>query len=220
MAAARGILFDFDYTLADSSRAVVECVRVAFDSMALSQPLADSIRRTIGLSLPETFRVLSGQDGDARVEEFRSHFRNRSNEIMVDWTEFLPGVAGVVEALTQRPLKLGIVSTKYRSRIEATLLRDGLASYFETIVGGDDVAENKPDPGGLLMAASRLGFSLDELIYVGDSVTDAEAAQRAKMPFAAVLTGPTRGEEFDSYSPLARMTKLAELPGHLDRWTR
>jgi phosphoglycolate phosphatase len=220
MAGLQGILFDFDYTLADSSRAVIECVRVAFGNMALPQPSADAIRRTIGLSLPETFRVLSSQDGDARVDEFRSHFRSRSNEIMVDWTEFLPGTAGVVEELAQRPLKLGIVSTKYRFRIEATLLRDGLASYFETIVGGDDVMEYKPDPSGLVMAASRLGLRPDELLYVGDSVTDAEAARRAEMPFAAVLTGPTRGEEFDSYSPLARMKRLGELPVNVDRWTR
>jgi phosphoglycolate phosphatase len=220
MVGPRGILFDFDYTLADSSRAVVECVRVAFDSMRIPQPPADAIRRTIGLSLPETFRVLSGQDGDTRVEEFRSYFRARSNEIMVDWTEFLPGTARVLEELGRRPLKLGIVSTKYRFRIEATLCRDGLESFFETIVGGDDVAECKPNPSGLVMAAASLGLGVDELIYVGDSVTDAEAARRAQMPFAAALTGPTREEEFDSYSPLARMKTLEELPRNLDSWTR
>lgn len=220
MAGPRGILFDFDYTLADSSRAVIECVRVAFDGMGIAQPPADDIRRTIGLSLPDTFRVLSGEDDRARVDEFRSHFRARSNEIMVDWTEFLPGTAGVLQELARRPLKLGIVSTKYRFRIEATLRRDGLESFFETIVGGDDVAEFKPDPSGLLMAAARLGLGPEELIYVGDSVTDAESARRAKMPFAAVLTGPTRCEEFDSYNPLALMKKLDELPGSLDCWAR
>jgi phosphoglycolate phosphatase len=219
MVRPQGILFDFDYTLADSSRAVVECVNVAFDNMGIARPPAEAIRRTIGLSLPETFRVLSGADGDVQVEEFRSHFRKRSNEIMVDWTEFLPGIAAALETLAKRRLKLGIVSTKYRFRIEATLRRDGLRKFFETIVGGDDVPEYKPDPSGLIMAASQLDLALDELLYVGDSVTDAEAAQRAGMSFAAVLTGPTRGEEFDSHFPVAVLKRLDELPGNLDRWT-
>ncbi len=218
MAGPEGILFDFDYTLADSSRAVVECVNVAFDNMGLPRSEADAIRRTIGLSLPETFRVLCGRDGDARVEEFRSHFRERSNEIMVDWTEFLPGTAAVLEELAGRSLKLGIVSTKYRFRIEATLRRDGLLRLFETIVGGDDVPEFKPDPSGLMMAASQLGLGLDDLIYVGDSVTDAEAARRAGMRFVAVLTGPTRSAEFDSHSPVAVLKNLDEIPHILDRW--
>ena len=218
MAAARGILFDFDYTLADSSRAIVECVRVAFENMRLPLLPADAIRRTIGLSLPETFRVLSGEDGEENVLEFRAHFRERSNEIMVDWTEFLPGTASVLEELSRRPLKLGIVSTKYRFRIEETLRRDGLLEFFETIVGGDDVADYKPDPSGLLMAARQLALDPDDLIYVGDSVTDAEAARRAGMPFAAVLTGPTARDEFVSYSPFMLMDELGELPRNLDDW--
>jgi phosphoglycolate phosphatase len=137
---------------------------------------------------------------------------------MVDWTEFLPGTAGVLADLSQRPLKLGIVSTKYRSRIETTLRRDNLLEFFETIVGGEDVPDYKPDPSGLLMAAESLEIHLDELIYVGDSLTDAEAARRAGMRFVAVLSGPSTSSEFAAYTPLALMKALDELPVLLDTW--
>ena len=215
MAAPTGILFDFDYTLADSSDAVVECVRVAFEKMKLTAVPADVVRRTIGLCLPETFRVLSGQDGIDQVEEFRSHFRARSNEIMVDWTRFLPDVPETIGELARRGLRLGIVSTKYRFRIRETLGRDGLLDLFEVIVGGDDVSKYKPDPDGLLIAARQLSLNVEQLVYVGDSLTDAEAARRADMPFVGVTTGCTTRDEFEEYQPQTVLERLMDLPDHL-----
>jgi len=215
MATPAGILFDFDYTLADSSDAVVDCVRVAFENMKLPAVDHEAVRRTIGLSLPETFRVLSGQCGDDQVLEFRAHFRERSNQIMVDWTRFLPGVPETIAKLSELDLRLGIVSTKYRFRIQDTLRRDGLLDAFDIIVGGDDVEELKPDPSGLLLAARSLSQPIDRLVYVGDSVTDADAAQRADMPFVGVLTGWATLGDFAAYKPLTILDSLRSLPRRL-----
>ena len=215
MAAPTGILFDFDYTLADSSDAVVECVRVAFEKLKLPAMPAEVVRRTIGLSLPETFRVLSGQDGTDQVEEFRSHFRARSNEIMVDWTLFLPDVPETISELALRGHRLGIVSTKYRFRIRETLERDGLLDLFEVIVGGDDVSKWKPDPDGLQIASRKLSLDVEQLVYVGDSLTDADAARRAGMPFVAVTTGYTTRDEFAEYQPQKVLERLKDLPDYL-----
>lgn len=215
MAVPTGILFDFDYTLADSSDAVVECVRVAFEKMKLPAVPADLVRRTIGLSLPETFRVLSGLDGTDQVEEFRSHFRARSNEIMVEWTRFLPDMPETIDELVRRGFRLGIVSTKYRFRIRETLGRDGLLDLFEVIVGGDDVSHYKPDPDGLLIAARQLSLDIEQLVYVGDSLADAEAAKRAGMPFVGVTTGWATRDEFAEYQPQTVLERLMDLPDYL-----
>ena len=215
MATPAGILFDFDYTLADSSDAVVDCVRVAFENMKLPAVDHEEVRRTIGLSLPETFRVLSGQREEEQVLEFRSHFRERSNQIMVDWTRFLPGVPETIAKLSELDLRLGIVSTKYRFRIQDTLRRDGLLDAFDIIVGGDNVEHLKPDPSGLLLAARDLSQPVDKLVYVGDSVTDADAAQRADMPFVGVMTGWATSDDFATYEPKAILDDLSSLPGRL-----
>ena len=215
MAAPTGILFDFDYTLADSSDAVVECVRVAFEKLKLPAIPDDVVRRTIGLSLPETFRVLSGQDGTDQVEEFRSHFRARSNEIMVDWTLFLPDVPETISELGLRGYRLGIVSTKYRFRIRETLGRDGMLDLFEVIVGGDDVSNWKPDPDGLLIAARQLSLDVEQLVYVGDSLIDAEAARRAGMPFVGVTMGFATRDDFAEYKPRTVLERLKDLPDYL-----
>jgi phosphoglycolate phosphatase len=206
------ILFDFDYTLADSSSAVVECARTALRAMGLPDASEHAICRTIGLALPETLARLAGEQHRHRADEFRRHWRQRSDQIMVAWTQVFPYVPRTLRGLKECNLALAIVSTKYRSRIEAVLGREELAHYFDVIVGGEDVEAFKPDPGGLLAAIEQLGVPLDRALYVGDSVTDAETARRAGVAFLAVLSGRTEKKEFAEYPVEAVLESIADLP--------
>ena len=212
MPTAQTVLFDFDYTLADSSAAVVECMNVAFEAMGLAKAPEEAICRTIGLSLPEALVSLAGEAHRHRSQEFRSHFRRRSDQIMVDWTRLYPAVPHVLASLRDCGLRLGIVSTKNRHRIEAVLGRERLLERFDVIVGGEDVAEYKPDPEGLLLALDRLGSSPQQTAYVGDSTTDAETARRARVPFVAVLSGTTQRDEFAAYQPRHVLETVVEVP--------
>ena len=92
-------------------------------------------------------------------------------------TIIYPWVAETVQALRVTGRRLGIVSSKYRYRIERILAEGGLASHFEVIVGGEDVSRHKPDPAGLLLALQRLGLPAADVLYVGDHPVDAEAAE-------------------------------------------
>ena len=209
------IVFDFDYTLADSSPAVIECVNTAFESMGLPPVSAEAVCRTIGTSLPETLACLAGEQHRSRAEEFRALFRERSDQIMVDLTKVYPAVPAALQSLRAMGCRLAIVSTKYRFRIEETLRRDGLLDAFDTIIGGDDVECFKPDPQGLLLAAGRTNTPAGKVLYAGDSVTDAETARRAGTPFVAILSGPTRREELTGYSVEAFLDHVGELPAFL-----
>ena len=63
----RAVLFDFDFTLGDSADAIVHCSRAAFADMGLEPAEPAAIRRTIGLTLQESFRVLTGEPGPERA---------------------------------------------------------------------------------------------------------------------------------------------------------
>ena len=155
----QALLFDFDYTLADSSRAVVRCANHALTGMGLEPASPDAICRTIGLSLPDTLAALTGEEHRSRVIEFRRLWRELSDQIMVSDTKLLPGMIEALVPLREKGLRLGIVSTKYRSRIAAVLDREGAGHLFDTIVGGEDVSEHKPHPEGLLRALEQLGLT-------------------------------------------------------------
>jgi phosphoglycolate phosphatase len=109
-------------------------------------------------------------------------------------------------------MALGIVSTKFRRRLEAVLEREGLRARFDVIVGGDDVTNPKPAPEALLLALSMLELAPTEALYVGDSSADGMAARAAGIPFVAVLSGVTPLATLENLSPIAILGDASELP--------
>lgn len=211
----RSVIFDFDFTLADSSGGVCECVNFAFFQMHLDSVPGAQVSKTIGLSLTRTFETLAPRTSWHRADEFLTLFKERADEIMVGMTSIFPSVPAVLEELVRRGLVLGIVSTKFRYRIQEVLQREGLSGHFEVIVGGEDVSAHKPDPSGLLIALDTLRHSGRDSLYVGDHSIDAETARSAKIPFVAVLSGTTPREQFESLEVLCILEDLGELTGVL-----
>ena len=209
------VIFDFDYTLADSSPGVIESVNYALAQLGLPSASHEAIRRTIGLSLTETLKALAGPEQDHLAEAFHDHFVVRADEVMADATQLFDFVPSAIHALSERGLNLGIVSSKYRRRIEVVLDREALRDQFGVIVGGEDVAAFKPDPAGLLSATVKLSSKPANVLYVGDSLTDAETAKRASVPFVAVLSGVTERHEFSNHPVHRVLVSVSELPAIL-----
>ncbi len=211
------MVFDFDYTLADSSEGIIESINYALRGLGLPEADGDAIRMTIGLSLDESLVALAGEHERGRAQEFIGLVVERADEVMADTIVFYDFVPGVVDALRAANVSLGIVSQKYRRRIEHVLERDGLSGRFDAIVGGEDMVALKPDPRGLLTVIDRLGCQPAESVYVGDTVTDAETARRANVPFVAVLSGVTPRESFDGLPVLEIIPDASGIMDVLER---
>lgn len=214
------VIFDFDYTLGDSSTGIIESINYALGRLGLPTATSDAIRGTIGLSLLETFNSLVGPEhrnglGNEHrdlASEFDRLFVERADEVMVDSTVLYDAVPEAVDALAAQGLPLGIVSSKFRRRIEDILRRERLLDRFSIIVGSEDVTAHKPSPVGLLMALSSLSSSCASSMYVGDSVIDAETARRASVPFVAVLSGVTPRSDFDAYAVHGILSDVSQVP--------
>jgi len=180
------VVFDFDYTLADSSHGVIECINFALGEMGLDHVSYEAACRTIGLSLSATFLALGEHHEPHRCNEFHQLFIRRADDVMVNLTNLYDSVPATIDVLRQRGLRLGIVSTKYRRRINEVLIREALLDRFQIVIGGEDVEEHKPHPQGLLRAIDELKCPTPSVLYVGDSVVDAEVARRAPTSTDAV----------------------------------
>lgn len=210
----QAIIFDFDYTLADSSEGVIECINFALDRLGLPLAADAEIRKTIGLSLPDALVMLVGREYVGDTDAFTRLFIERADEVMTDMTELFDIVPETVAALQKLGIQLGIVTLKYRYRIESVLRREQLTDAFEVIIGFEDVSEQKPNPTGLLTAVEKLECVRQNCFYVGDSVTDAKTAQRANVDFIAVLSGVTPRaafEDYDVYTVLKDVSGLLNL---------
>ena len=209
----RAVIFDFDLTLADSTAGAMDCINHALKCLGLPTAPDRRILESIGLSLPDTLAYITGTTDPRMVEAFARHFVARADEIMADLTVFYACVPSVIRTLQAAGLAQGIVSSKFRYRIEHIVAREHLADCFAVIVGAEDTPYHKPHPAGLLRAMNALGCRPDEVVYIGDHLVDAEAARGAGIGFVAVLTGMSERQDFlESHQPLAIIDNLTELP--------
>lgn len=202
---AKAVLFDFDFTLADSSVGIITCINYGLRKMGLPEAADDKIMETIGLYIPEALVALVGEEYRSQGQEFFGYFTEKADGVMADGTDIFPATGRVIPALAGLGYRIGIVSTKYRYRIEAMMEVAGLLDCLDVIIGGEDVTRHKPAPDGLIKAAERLGIAVEYCVYIGDSHVDAGAARSAGMPFVAVLSGTTTAEVFYDYPNMAVM---------------
>lgn len=203
------VLFDFDYTLGDSTNGIVQCENYALRELGYQEKTVPEIKRTVGLSLKEIFRELTGSNDENKSERFIKLFREKADEVMTDSASLYEGAEEMFAEFKRRGIKTGIVTTKFHYRITEILKKFGIAELVDVIIGGDDVIHEKPAPDSLLKAVEILGKDKRGFLYVGDSYVDALAARAAGIDFAAVLTGTT--SNFSDYDKVFVANDLKEI---------
>ena len=196
----KAIIFDFDYTLGDSTNGIAQSINFALERLGYTTRSMEDIKKTIGLSLKETYFKLTSSENTDEAEQFAKLFKQKADAVMVANTELYPDVKEVLQNLKAKGYKTAIVTTKFHYRIEQILDKFDAGELIDFIVGAEDVKIEKPNPEGLLWTVQRLGLQQDEVLYVGDSLVDAKTAENAKVDFAAVLTGTTTRREFEKHA--------------------
>lgn len=204
-------LFDFDYTLADSSRGIVTCFKIVLNRHQYTNVTDEEIKRTIGKTLEESFSILTGITDMEQLLAFKKEYGKEADVHMNVNTILFPDTLSTLKELKKQGARIGIISTKFRFRI-LSYLKDYLPEdFFDIIVGGEDVKFPKPSPLGVLFALEHLGSSKEETLYIGDSTVDAETARNAGVDFAGVLNGMTTAEELRAYPHRIILNELTDL---------
>lgn len=204
-------LFDFDYTLANSEQAIIACYRDVLECHMYTEVSDYAICRTIGYPVTDSMTMLTGVTDIDLLKQYHVEFRLKADEVMVDNTDLYPSTIPTLEKLRAKGCRIGIISTKYRYRIEDILKRYNITDLVDLIIGGEDVAVPKPDPQGIITAIECLATDKNRVLYIGDSLVDANAAKNAAVDFAAVTTGTTKAADFHDLPHVKIMKDLHEL---------
>jgi phosphoglycolate phosphatase len=106
-----------------------------------------------------------------------------------------PGVIEGLRALRAMQMPLACVTNKAERFTLALLEQLQLERYFECIIAGDTLPQKKPDPEPLLHACRGFGIAPVEMLMIGDSMNDAQAARAAGCPVFCVTYGYNEGRD-------------------------
>jgi len=191
------VTIDLDGTLADTIPDLAAGANAMLAELGRPAVGLERIRTFVGKGIPKLVeRTLTESFGDAALmERALPVFERCYAECNGRHSALYPGVSEGLDALRGMGMPLACVTNK-SGRFTAPLLEHlGLARYFEQVVAGDTLAQKKPDPAQLLHACRGFGVVPGEMLMIGDSVNDAEAARAAGCPVFCVPYGYNEGRD-------------------------
>lgn len=192
----KAVLFDLDGTLVNSLIDIADSInKVLHDNQlpthsyeVINNFIGSGLRVLVTKALPESHR------NEENIEKFFQammlHYRNNCT----NKTILYDGIVELLEELKSRNIKMAILSNKadeLTKKIGLTLFPD----YFEIVMGLKSEATKKPNPGAAIEISQDLGFSPEEVLYVGDSGIDMQTAKNANMYALGVSWGYRPKEE-------------------------
>lgn len=202
----RAALFDLDGTLIDSTDAIVDCFFHTFDVLGVQRPPRDRIVSTISLTLENQFAGLIDHD----PHECARIYREKYFRVGPAMTHLHPGAVDILELCASAGIRRGFVTSKLRAASELLLDHLGVLHHFEARVGPDDVVHPKPNPEPLYAALAQLGLSPEDVVYLGDTPLDVQAAHAAGVLCIALTTGYATETDLRAAKPAVICANLME----------
>lgn len=198
----RAIVIDLDGTLLHTAPELAESANRMLRDMGRAPVSQKLLMSYIGNGIHWLVkRALTGDmhaEPDAALfDEALPIFEKHYTELACDSKPF-PGVIEGLDAMKAAGFRLGCITNKVMRYTAPILKSSGLAPYFEIVLAGDTLPEKKPHPMPLLHSAQFFGVPIAQLLLVGDSLSDAQAARAAGCPIVCVPYGYNHGEPVET----------------------
>jgi len=148
---------------------------------------------------------------DEKHEEALKIFLDYYEKNLCQNTYLFDGVKDTLVELKKNGYLLTIVTNKPYEFIDPILDGLGLKNIFEISLGGNSLEKKKPNPMPLLHLCKMFELSEDEVVMVGDSKNDIEAANNAHMQSIAVTYGYNHGENIEVHNPTVIIDNFKDL---------
>ena len=206
----RAVLFDLDGTLVQSERLKADSYAQAVQQvLGLPDPdlrAVDAYKEIVGsarevaslhimdrLGIEESLRPLMPSHNATEPAQVLTDLRVRIYNDLVSDPEVLrshqwPHNVGLLRTSREQGCATGIATMSTRSEALRVLEALEITSYFDVVLGREDVQNPKPDPEIYLEAASRLNTPPSECMVIEDSPAGVQAGLNAGMNVIAVAT--------------------------------
>jgi phosphoglycolate phosphatase len=187
----KAVLFDLDGTLLDTLEDLGNAMNRVLTRRGFPTRSLDAYRYFIGEGtvLLVTRALPPSERNDSTIRKCLEAFLEEYDRTWNVRTRAYDGVEDVLGVLTDRGLRMAVLSNKpddFTKRCVAQLLPNW---RFDLVLGQRDGVPPKPDPMGALEVARGLSLSPAAFLYIGDSAIDMKTAVAAGMFPVGVLWG-------------------------------
>lgn len=217
------LAIDLDGTLVDSAPDIAHCLGRALEAIGYAAPGEARTRVWIGDGLETLLSRAIAHGGGEREPTASSETRHQTalaaflacyRDNLFVRSRLYPGVQATLDALRARGIKICCITNKRYAFSHELLVAAGIRDYFDPLLGGDSLAEKKPSPLQLKVAAETVGIAPSAAVLVGDSHQDLRAARAAGYGFVLASYGYGKIDETElGASP--RIRSFADLPAAL-----
>ena len=201
------IIFDWDGTLMDSVGLIVDAMRHAAEKHGLTVT-DEATKSIIGIALVDAFPML-----------FPSH-SDKYDELLATYSEYyvkhcdndklFDGIKELIQDLHAQGKTLAIATGKKRKGLQRVLPNSGIEAFFTTTKTADETA-GKPNPLMLQAILSETDKSIEEAVFVGDSIHDIRMANNINMDSIAVSYGCEKADVLVNENPAMLVNSVSEL---------
>ena len=208
-------MIDLDGTLADTIPDLAQAANRMLRELGRPALEVKLLRTFVGTGIPKLVEralggALEGRVEDALLARALPIFERCYAEENGRHTVIFPGVREGLRQLRDMQLPLACVTNKAGRFTQALLEQLELARCFEQVIAGDTLPQKKPDPQPLLHACRGFGITPGDMLMIGDSANDVEAARAAGCPVFCVDYGYNEGRDVRELDVDAIVTSLIE----------
>ena len=173
----QAILFDWDNTLVDSWRTILDCINIAKASMDIPPMTEKEFWAIPHHSVKNAAQELFGKNWQEAEEIYYKNVREKHLEGL----SLLDGAAELLDHLThQSDIYVAVVSNKHGELLRRESTHLGWDHHYGSIIGSRDTAEDKPSPIPVHEALKPAGLKAGHHVwFIGDSVVDVECARNS-----------------------------------------
>ncbi len=220
----KAVVFDLDGTLVDSKidyERMAGMIRVVLSEGGVPEErLTD--RRKIYQIIRGGDKVLT-EMGVVPKERTRiaSEMERIMNQVELDGAHLakpMRNASETLKALRERGLGIGIATRGCREYAAESIRLTQLDGYVDKCLARDDVPYPKPDPRHLLDVVTHFGAGPGEVFYVGDTSTDLDTANAARVAFVGYKRDEEWGKRLTDAGCVRMVDDLIDLVGIADSY--
>ncbi|MCX6112622.1 MAG: HAD-IA family hydrolase [Proteobacteria bacterium] len=193
----KGIVFDLDGTLIDSSKAILDSLFTATEYYNIKTAVKkDESYLFMGKSLTETLKIMIPDADHETIHKVGKYYVKHYYEFCVKDAKLFPGVMETIKTLYDKDIKLAVATAKRSDCAQAELIATGASEYFSVIRGTDEGVISKPNPQMLLEICANFKLKPENVLMVGDTDRDVIFGKNAGCHTCVVSHGNWTKERF------------------------